>query len=370
MVFGLFKKKKKENKAASTDKYIFLKVSDVTKETADAVRIEFNWPEGGMEYKPGQFLTLIVSIDGEKVRRAYSLSTSPYIDEKPAVVVKRVEDGLVSNFINDTVKVGDEIELMPPLGHFTPIIEESNERHLVLVSGGSGITPIMGILKSVLVREPKSTVTLLYANRDIDSIIYKNKLDQIKSEYGDRFNHIRSLDNAPSDWDGLKGVLDLEMMKSQITGIAEWDKESTLYYVCGPQGLMDLAFEAFEALKIDPHRTFKESFVAGTTSPDDIIEKKPVAISGEGSLVKIKYDGQEYDFEVPPGKSILETALSQDIDLPYSCQSGLCTACMGKCLSGEVDLSDAEALSEEERADGYVLTCVGKPLTKNVEIEI
>ena len=133
---------------------------------------------------------------------------------------------------------------------------------------------------------------------------------------------------------------------------------------------MDLAFEAFEGLKLDPHRTFKESFVAGTTSPQEIISEGKPALSGDESSVKIKYDGQEYDFQVPKGKSILETALSQDIDLPYSCQSGLCTACMGKCLSGEVDLTDAEALSEEERAEGFVLTCVGKPLTDQVVIEI
>ncbi len=370
MVFGLFKKKKKEKSSPARDKYINLTVSNVTKETKDAVRVEFDWPEGGMDYAPGQFLTLILPIDGEKVRRAYSLSTSPYLDEKPAVVVKRVADGLVSNFINDNVKAGDSIELMPPLGHFTPDIKEDNQRHLVLISGGSGITPIMGILKSVLIKEPQSTITLIYANRDIDSIIYQDKLAKIKEEYGDRFNYIRSLDNASANWDGESGMLNLEKMKSLISGLKDWNNESTLYYVCGPQGLMDLAFEAFEGLNLDPHCTFKESFVAGTTSPSEIVADEKKAPSGEGSLVKIKYDGQSYEFNVPKGKSILETALSQDIDLPYSCQSGLCTACMGKCLSGEVDLSDAEALSEEERADGYVLTCVGKPLTDEVEIEI
>lgn len=370
MVFGLFKKKKKEKSAAALDKYINLTVSNVSRETADAVRIEFDWPEGGMEYAPGQFLTLILPINGEKVRRAYSLSTSPYLDEKPAVVVKRVDNGLVSNFVNDNIKVGDSIELMPPLGHFTPEINEDNKRHLVLISGGSGITPIMGILKSVLKKEPQSTVSLIYANRDIDSIIYKNKLSQIKTEYGERFNYVRSLDNVQPDWKGESGMLNLDKMKILISALPDWDIDSTLYYVCGPQGLMDLAFEAFEALQLEPDRTFKESFVAGTTSPPEILADKKQVSTGEGSLVKIKYDGQSYEFNVPKGKSILETALSQDIDLPYSCQSGLCTACMGKCHSGEVDLSDAEALSEEERADGYVLTCVGKPLTDVVEIEI
>ncbi len=370
MVFGLFKKRKKNKSATVLEKYITLTVSDVSQVTKDAVRIEFDWPEGGMEYKAGQFLTLILPINGEKVRRAYSLSTSPYLDEKPAVVVKRVDDGLVSNYICDNINAGDLIELMPPIGHFTPEIREDNQRHLVLISGGSGITPIMGILKSVLIQEPQSTVTLIYANRDIDSIIYKDKLSQIHSEYGNRLNYIRSLDNAPADWKGESGMWDLVKMKTLVKSLKDWDSESTRYYVCGPQGLMNLTFEAFEELNIDPNRTFKESFLAATTSPQEILADEKRIPSGEGNLVKVKYDGQEYEFSVPTGKTILETALSQDIDLPYSCQSGLCTACMGKCLSGEVDLSDAEALSEEERADGYVLTCVGKPLTDVVEIEI
>jgi len=367
MVFGLFKKKKKEKSAAAPDKYINLTVSDVHKETKDAVRVEFDWPEGGMEYAPGQFLTLILPINGKKVRRAYSLSTSPFLDEKPAVVVKRVVDGLVSNYVNDNINAGDVIEIMPPMGHFTPEIKEDNQRHLVLISGGSGITPVMGILKSVLKMEPLSLVTLIYANRDIDSIIYKEKLEEIKGQYENRLNIIQSLDNAHEGWQGESGMLNLDKMKSLITGLKDWDEESTLYYVCGPQGLMDLAFEAFEALKLDTHRTFKESFVAAASTEEDTTASSD---SGEGSDIHIKYDGQEYDFKVPKGKNILETALSQDIDLPYSCQSGLCTACMGKCLEGEVDLSDAEALSEEERADGYVLTCVGKPLTDKVTIEI
>ena len=367
MVFGLFKKKKKEQPVAKTEKYIHLTVSDVTKETKDAVRVEFEPPEGGMEYKPGQFLTLILPINGEKVRRAYSLSTSPYLDEKPAVVVKRVDDGLVSNYINDNVKQGDVIELMPPMGTFTPEINPAQARDLVLIGGGSGITPLMGILKSALKQEDNSSVSLLYANRDIDSIIYKEKLEGLKAQYGDRFNYIQSLDEAPSAWEGNAGLLDRERLKELISGISDWNKDTTLYYVCGPQGLMDLAFEAFEALGIDSHNTVKESFFAAQSTSDT---PEVAAVSGEGSEVKIKYDGQEYDFKVPQGKSILEAALSQDIDLPYSCQSGLCTACMGKCLSGEVDLTDAEALSEEERADGYVLTCVGKPLTDKVEIEI
>ena len=235
MVFGLFKKKKKDKSGKSQDKYIHLTVSDVSKETKDAVRVEFDWPEGGMDYAPGQFLTLILPIDGEKVRRAYSLSTSPFLDEKPAVVVKRVVDGLVSNYINDNVKVGDQIELMPPLGNFTPEISEDNERHLVLVSGGSGITPIFGILKSVLKKEPKSTVSLIYANRDIDSIIYKDKLAALKTQYSDRFNYIQSLDNAPEDWKGESGMLNIDRMKALISSLAAWDDGSTLYYVCGPQ---------------------------------------------------------------------------------------------------------------------------------------
>lgn len=363
MVFGLFKNKKKVQSGKKSEKTLHLLINKINQETSDAVRIEFDEPEGGMEYQPGQFLTLILKIDGKKVRRAYSLCTSSYLDEKPAVAVKRVENGLVSNFVNDNLKVGDVVEVLPPMGNFTPAIDKDTRRHLILIGGGSGITPLMGILKSALHEETESIVSLIYANRDIDSIIFKNGLEQLKSSAGDRFNYVQSFDNAHDGWNGSAGILSIDQMKKLITDLPDWDNENTLYYVCGPQGLMDLTFEAFEALNLNPDRTFKESFVASSSSDGKV--------SKEGmSLVKIKYEGEDYEFEVPFGKRILETALEQNIDLPYSCQSGLCTACMGKCLEGEVDLSDAEALSEEERAEGYVLTCVGKPLTDRIEIEI
>jgi len=363
MVFGLFKKKKKDQTGKSGEKILHLRISEINQETSDAVRIEFDLPDDGIEYLSGQFLTLLLTIEGQKVRRAYSLCTSPYLNEKPAVAVKRVENGVVSNFANDNFKVGDVIDLLHPIGNFTPSIKKENKRHLVLIGGGSGITPLMGILKSTLHVEKESSVSLIYANRDVDSIIFKDELEELQSSAAGRFNYIQSFDNPHEGWNGSSGILSIDQMKQLITGLKDWDKESTLYYVCGPQGLMDLTFEAFAALNIDPHRTFKESFVASTTT-NEKTSKNGV------SQVKIKYDGEEYEFEVPFGKSILETALSQNIDLPYSCQSGLCTACMGKCLEGEVDLSDAEALSEEERAEGFVLTCVGKPLTDRIEIEI
>ncbi len=369
MVFGLFRKKKKDRTEHKTEKYLHLRINEIVQETKDAIKIEFDDPDKGMEYLPGQFLTFILDINGQKVRRAYSLCTSPYLNEQPAVAVKRVEDGVVSNFVNDNLKVGDIVDVLPPLGHFTPAIDKDTTRHIILIGGGSGITPLMGILKSVLPEESESTVTLIYANRDIDSIIFKDQLEQLKSSYADRFNYIQSLDNPPANWDENAGFLTLDKMKDLITTLPKWESDTTLYYVCGPQGLMELAFEVFEALHLDHHRTFKESFVADTTSHNEIITDKKGPKDGM-SHVQINYDGEEYEFDVPFGRSILETALAQSIELPYSCQSGLCTACMGKCHEGEVDLSDAEALSEEERAEGYVLTCVGKPLTDRIVIEI
>ncbi|MDA0196743.1 MAG: ferredoxin--NADP reductase [Bacteroidetes bacterium] len=369
MAFRLFKKKKKDQSEHKTEKRLHLRISDVIRETEDAVRIVFDEPDGGLEYQPGQFLTLILNINGEKVRRAYSLCTSPYLSEKPAVAVKRVDKGLVSNFVNDTLKLGDIVDVLPPMGHFTPAIDKHTTRNLILIGGGSGITPLMGILKTVLHEESSSSITLIYANRDIDSIIFRDQLEQLKSSYTDRFNYVQSLDNPPANWDQNAGFLTLEKMKELITTLPDWNSDTTLYYVCGPQGLMNLAFEAFESLKLDHHRTFKESFLAIAPAIKDIVADNKAHREGI-SHVQIKYDGEEHEFDVPFGKSILETALAQNIDLPYSCQSGLCTACMGKCLEGEVDLSDAEALSEEERAEGYVLTCVGKPLTDRIVIEI
>lgn len=376
MAFGFFKKSEKKEEevkkeANSGPHYYNLKVKNIVQETKDAISIVFSHPEGGkINYRSGQFLTLIVPIGGKEVRRAYSLCSSPIVDEDLAVMVKRVDNGLMSNWLPDNLKAGDTLKVLEPMGQFTTEYSPDRKRHIVMFAGGSGITPMMSIIKSALVQEPESMVSLIYCNRDIDSIIFKDELGKWETKYEGRLQVIHILDNAPMNWQGYSGLLNPEMLKKLFERIPDWGLEKTTYLMCGPEGMMKNVETLLAQHNIPGEKIFKESFVQGTINK----ETKKESESGEGVLkdreVTIRYDGEEYKLMVPAGKAILETALDAGIDLPYSCQSGLCTACRGKALSGKVKLDEEEGLSASERAEGYVLTCVGHPMTDDVVIEI
>ncbi len=376
MAFNLFKKSDKSAKKEETHsgpKYFNLKVKDIVQETKDTISIVFEQPaENPVKYKSGQFLTLIVPVNGKKVRRAYSLCSSPYVDKDLAVTVKRVDEGLMSNWLPDHLKVGSKMTVMEPMGQFTTEYTKEQKRHVIMFAGGSGITPMMSIIKSLLTQEPDSIVSLIYCNRDIDSIIFKETLERLQTKDEGRLHVIHVLDNAPMNWQGYSGLLNHDMLTKLFERVPDWGITNTIYLMCGPEGMMKNVDSLLALRHIPEGKIFKESFVQGIIDKD---QKKEEVNLASGVLqpprqVTIRYDGQEYKIMVPPDKAILETALDQGIDLPYSCQSGLCTACRGKALSGQVKLDEEEGLSQSERAEGYVLTCVGHPLTDDVVIEI
>jgi ring-1,2-phenylacetyl-CoA epoxidase subunit PaaE len=347
--------------------FLKLKVKKVVRETADAISIHFDTP-AGYSYKPGQFLTLVLPINGHQVRRAYSLFTSPYTDTDWAVTVKRVDNGLVSNYLNDSLKPGDTVDVMPPLGNFTTEVNPANQRHLVLFGGGSGITPLMSLAKSVLAQESGSEVSLVYANRDINSVIFRETIEQLKLQYGGRFSVVHILEASTEGWTGLCGRLSHQIIEDILQQLPKRGAGNTEYFVCGPEGMMDCVVNTLHALNVPKDTVHKESF---SSTIDEAA--KQAAVEEEGirtQSVKVIVDGSEFTFAVEPNQTILEAALDQDIDLPYSCQSGLCTACRGKALSGKVYLDESEGLSDREIEAGYVLTCVGHPLTSDVVIEI
>jgi ring-1,2-phenylacetyl-CoA epoxidase subunit PaaE len=365
-MFGLFKKEKKEE-THSGPRYYDLKVRQIVQETKDAITIVFEQPDSTkLAYKSGQFLTLIATVGGKEVRRSYSLCSSPFLDENPAVTVKRVDGGLMSNWLPDNLKPGSSIKVMEPMGQFTTDYSGSNKRHIIMFAGGSGITPMMSIIKSLITQEPDSIVSLIYCNRNIDSIIFKDELERWATKYEGRLHVIHVLDEAPMNWQGYSGWLNHDMLVKLFERIPDWGIEKTTYLMCGPEGMMKNVETLLEEHKIPKAKVFKESFVTGT------IDKKEKTVSSENKAreVTIRYDGNEFKFMVEPNRTILETALDQGIDLPYSCQSGLCTACRGKALSGKVKLDEEDGLSQSEKAEGYVLTCVGHPMTDDVVIEI
>ncbi len=363
MAFGLFKKK--ENKVSEVKSgYLNLKVKEVVKETADAVSIHFEQPEGNtVSYQSGQFLTVIVNVNGKEERRAYSLCSSPFVDDSPAVAVKRVEGGIVSNYLNDSVKAGDTVKLMEPNGNFTTEFSTTNERHIVLFGGGSGITPLISIAKSTLDQEPNSKVTLVYANRNKESIIFNDAINKMSAD--DRFNVVHVLEATSSEIESHEGYLSQDIIDIVLKSL---DVNKAEFFICGPTPMMDLTLASLSALGVPDSQVRKESFVS--TSADTA--KEDNANSGEivAREITVIYDGDEYKYTVEPGETILEKGLDEDVDLPFSCQSGLCTACRGKCLSGKVKMDEDEGLSEAEINEGYVLPCVSHPLTDDVVIEI
>ncbi len=356
MAFGLFKKKKPQ----ADERYRDLKVREVVHIAKDAVNLVFEKPSN-FDYQPGQFITVISEVAGKKIRRAYSLCSTPFEDEHPAVTVKRVPEGAMSNYLNDHIKAGDEVEVMEPMGLFTTNYDSTNTRNAVFFGGGSGITPLISIIRSVLLKEPDSKATLVYANRSPEYIIFKELINQLQETHSGRFSAIHVLEDGDADYSGR---LTNEMI-SLICDSAGCD-DQTEFYICGPQPMMDIAFFGLEEKGFSKSQIRMESFEAGKTSPKEIIA------TGDGgkSEVTILLDGEEHLVTVKKSASILDTALEADLDMPYSCQSGLCTACRGKCLEGEISTDEAEGLSQEELDEGYVLTCVGKPLTDQVKVEI
>jgi len=373
MAFNFFKKKEKNVEAPvnAGPHYYDLTVKQIIQETKDAISIVFEQPAAPISYKAGQFLTLITTVDGKEVRRAYSLSSSPFTDEDLVVTVKRVDQGLMSNWLPDNLTEGSTVKVMAPTGHFTTEYKKENKRHLIMFAGGSGITPMMSLIKSTLTQEPESICSLIYCNRDIDSIIFKSTLDQLEITHAGRLHVIHILDNAPMNWQGYSGLLNHDMLTKLFERIPDWGMDKSTYLMCGPEGMMKNVEALLAERNIPKEKLFKESFVQGTINKE---EKKEAAAQSSDEKkareVTIHYDGQEYKFMVEPDRTILETALDNGIDLPYSCQSGLCTACRGRALSGKVKLDEEEGLSQSEKAEGYVLTCVGHPMTDDVVIEI
>lgn len=348
-------------------KTYFLQVKEIVNETPDSVTIHFWHPlSEQIKYKAGQFITVIVPIGGKKVRRSYSMSTSPHTDTSIGITIKRVQGGLVSNYLNDNVKVGDFIEVVEPMGNFYVEPEASLSRHLVLFAAGSGITPMISMAKSVLKMEPLSRITLVYGNRSEGSIIFRDKIEELESTYKDKFK-VHYILTRPSDlWVGQVGRISqgisIRFMKDSYT-----DFTKDQFYLCGPESMMEDIIKGLNIYDVSKSQIHRENFHAPMLD-EVFVEENDESLKTQ--MVKIKYDGDEYDIEVKPHQTILEAALDLDIDLPYSCQAGMCTACMGKCVEGKVKMDEEEGLTEKEIKLGFILTCVSHPLTSGVVVEI
>jgi ring-1,2-phenylacetyl-CoA epoxidase subunit PaaE len=361
--------------------YLTLTVVALTQETPDTVTIHLQRPDGQkVPSKPGQFLTLLVPCGpaGSKPeRRAYSLSSTPAEAPRLSVTVKRVVGGLVSNYLLDNVKVGQQYEVMPPLGNFVVQPAAKAARSLVLIGAGSGITPLMSMLKAVLAEEPQSHVLLIYGNRNEETVIFQKQLADLEASSRGRLQveHVYSQPLRAAGPHQHTGRLNRTTILRVLEQRHQFPAPQAEYYICGPEGLMTEAQAALELLSVPTSRVRRESFLAAADAAETgDAHGDALAGADDGKVtdrtVTIQYEGSEYKLVVPAKQTILDAALDADIDLPYSCQAGVCTACRGKCLSGKVHLDEREGLSDAELAKGYILTCVAHPLTADVVIEI
>jgi ring-1,2-phenylacetyl-CoA epoxidase subunit PaaE len=367
-MFNLFKKKKEGNSTA--DNLLSLKIRQIRPETHDTVSIFFEQPEPFLEYLPGQFLTVIVEINGKEERRSYSLCTSPFVDPYPAITVKRVKDGLVSNYLNDQLRPGKSLALLKPMGNFTIDFHSNHRIHYVMVAGGSGITPLMGILKSILINEPNSKISLIYCSRSEEQIIFYQELKVLKEKNIGRFELIINLSQPSPSWEGHQGRIDAEKMNQMLDYNFSSDMTESKYLVCGPDGVMEAAINAFTMKGIPKENILKESFYVDLDAKEALLKAEGKLSPAMARDVEVVLEGESYTFEVPADKTILEAGIELGIDLPYSCQSGLCTACRGKLLEGKVDMIEDAGLSKSEIEAGYILCCSAKPSSENVKITI
>lgn len=349
-------------------KFHTLKVVDVVRETADAVSIAFEVPNNlkqEYKYKQGQYLTLKFNINGSELRRSYSVCSSPLDENELRVAVKQVKDGRISTHINTTVKVGDMIEVMIPMGNFYTEMNANNKKNYVLFAGGSGITPMLSILKTVLKAEPNSTVTLLYGNNDEASIIFKNQLDALVANNATRLKVVHVLNNAPAGTSQqLVGLMTKEKNTELLKAFVNINSDNE-YFICGPTPMMDNAMAALKELNIDENKIHIEYF----TSPVNADEiAKPTIAAPTGATASIILDGDQHDVILEPNETVLEAAIRIGLDAPYACQGGSCCTCRALLEKGEVDMAVNYALSASEVKKGYILTCQSRPKTATVVV--
>ncbi|MFC6014276.1 2Fe-2S iron-sulfur cluster-binding protein [Nocardia lasii] len=338
---------------------VVLRVAAVIAETADTHSVVFDVPAELRErfaYAPGQFLTLRIPSElTGSVARCYSLASSPFTDDLPKVTVKRTEGGYGSNWLCDNISAGDEVEVLPPAGVFTP---KDLDTDLLLFAAGSGITPVMSILKSAL-SQGDAKVVLVYANRAADSVIFADELRELVGKYPQRLSVVHWLEP-------LLGLPSADMLARLAAPYTAYEA-----FMCGPKPFMDLVHEALASLDVPRTRTHAEVF--NSLAGDPFVDHAPVEVSdaevAEAATVEVELDGQVHELAWPRKQTLVDIMLDKGLDVPYSCQEGECGSCACTVLEGKVEMDNAEILDPADIENGYILGCQARPVTDRVRIQ-
>jgi ring-1,2-phenylacetyl-CoA epoxidase subunit PaaE len=351
-----------------TPKFNVLKINDIRQETEDAVSIAFDVPENlksDYNYKAGQYLTLRSTINNEDVRRSYSLCSAPYENEW-RVAIKQVENGVFSTFANYDLKIGDEIQVMTPMGNFKVETDSKAKKSYVLFAAGSGITPILSIAKTVLKEEPQSDITLFYGNKGFSSIIFREELEALKSLHLSNFRIIHVLSRESLGNKIQKGRIDADKC-AQLYDAFLKNQPIDGVYICGPESMILDVEKTLIEKGVGKENIHFELFTSSSSAKKT--EFKETNEPSFDSSVSLILDGDTYDFKMSSqGKSVLDAGYEVGADLPFACKGGVCCTCKAKIIEGSASMDVNYALDKDEIERGYILTCQAHPTSDRLVV--
>lgn len=348
----------RKNIKKSAEGFYSLRVSAIQQEVNEAFTIQLNnVPTIFKDFSAGQHITVKVNIQDEILYRTFSLSSIPNVDDFAALTIKKIKNGKVTNFLSNDLKVGDFIEVTAPSGQFYLNPEPANQKHYVMIAGGSGITPIYSMIGTILRFEPKSKITLLYANKNSNNIIFKEKLEKWTKDFPIQLEikHFFSEEESPTN--AIKGYITRISLENILK---EHRKDQLEFYLCGPEIMTNKLIADLKYLGVDNDKIHRELF---------LITAQNQASTSQIAQVSANVFGKNYQFDTLEGETILQCGIKKNIPLPYSCQSGLCGMCKMKCTQGKVMMMNNQALTENEIKDGYILICQSIPQTPRITIK-
>jgi ring-1,2-phenylacetyl-CoA epoxidase subunit PaaE len=347
-----------------------LEVAEVIPETEEAVSIRFHVPYelvDAFRFKAGQHLTLMSVIGDEEVRRNYSLCTAP-ADNDLMVTVKRIAGGLFSNWVAEELKPGQRVAVMPPHGSFTVGFAEGQSKRYVAFAGGSGITPIISLIKTALSTEPDSRFTLFYGNRDSSSVIFLEALAALKDRYLGRFELYHFLAEEEQDIELFNGMLDAPTVTKAVDALVDDPVSVDDWFICGPGPMMDAAEDVLLGKGVDKAKIHIERFTAGRPSAAVAAALQAAQADAKGVSVSVTLDGRTRKVEFN-GDNILDSAREAGLPAPFACKAGVCATCRAKVVNGKVDMAVHYGLTDEEVDAGYILTCQSVPCGEGVAVD-
>lgn len=344
-----------------------LTVKDIKRETADCISIAFDIPrelQKEFQFVAGQNITIKTDLDD--TRRSYSICSSPSEGEL-RVAVKKVPNGVFSSFANEKLKKGDLLEVMSPTGTFTSAISPKNKKEYVFFAAGSGITPVISIIKTILHGEPGSRVTLVYGNKNISSIIFKEELEALKDKHLEHFRMYHILSRETTDIDFNNGRIDVDKCH-QLSRLIDFNSVDD-FFICGPEQMIFTVKDFLKGWGIDSKQIHFELFTTPTRKHTRIYTAVNET-SQEGSVITVKLDGRSFDFNLDyNSNTILDAALAEGADAPFACKGGVCCTCKAKLLEGEVEMESNYGLDKSEVKAGFILTCQSHPRSKKVVVD-